>query len=170
MVNQSDIAKALQVDPACITRWARRGMPVHDIAAARRWRSENIRPRAKPMPRPDDAPASASASVPTQQQTTEQGGSPYWTARTEREQAEAEKAKLEVLKMRGDLVERQRVERASYEAGRLLRDMVLAVPSKVAPEVLALQSAQEVEAKMRDELRRVLAELSRLSRTGLEAA
>ena len=139
-------------------------MPVHDIAAARRWRSEHIRPRAKPMPRQDDVPA------PAQQQATEQGGSPYWTARTEREQAEAEKAKLEVLKMRGDLVERQRVERASYEAGRLLRDMVLAVPSKVAPEVLALQSAQEVEAKMRDELRRVLAELSRLSRTGLEAA
>lgn len=139
-------------------------MPVHDIDAARKWRSANIRPRAKP------GGGEASGPAATTEQGGEQSSSKYWTARTQREEAEAEKAQLEVRKMRGDLVDRERVERASYEAGRLLRDMVLSVPSKVAPEVLALASPQAVEARLRDELRKVLSELSRLSKTGLEAA
>lgn len=48
MLKKSHIAAALEVDPANITRWARRGMPLYSIDAARAWRLQNIRPRIKP--------------------------------------------------------------------------------------------------------------------------
>jgi hypothetical protein len=48
MVKKSQIAAALEVDPANITRWAKRGMPLYSIDAARAWRQQNIRPRMKP--------------------------------------------------------------------------------------------------------------------------
>lgn len=94
--------------------------------------------------------------------------SPYWDARTRLAVAEAAKAELQLEEMSGNLVRRERVERAAYEAGRLLRDMVLSVPSKIAAETAAMSDPQAVEARIRDELRKVLDELARLSRTGLE--
>ena len=163
MINKADIARALDVDPAMVTRWEKRGMPVYDIEAARRWRSANVRPRAKSTP-PSDA-----TTPGTQAPTTEASGSEYWQAKTRREIAEAAKAEMEAKKMSGALVERGLVMRASQEASRLLRDMVLSVPSKSAAELAALASPQEVEAYLREALRRVLEELSRLTRTGLEA-
>ncbi|MBK8689597.1 MAG: hypothetical protein IPN24_14660 [Betaproteobacteria bacterium] len=51
MVNKADIARALDVDPAMVTRWTRRGMPLYSVEAARRWRLQNIRPRMKPPSR-----------------------------------------------------------------------------------------------------------------------
>jgi phage terminase Nu1 subunit (DNA packaging protein) len=163
LINKADIARALDVDPAMVTRWEKRGMPVYDIEAARRWRSANVRPRAKSTP-PSDA-----TTTGTQAPTTEASGSEYWQAKTRREVAEAAKAEMEAKKMSGALVERGLVMRAAQDASRLLRDMVLSVPSKSAAELAALASPQEVEAYLREALRRVLEELSRLTRTGLEA-
>lgn len=168
MINKSDIARALEVDPAMVTRWEKRGMPVYDIEAAKRWRSANVRPRVKAMPAMTDNRQSA-AATPAGGPTDEASRSDYFQAKTRREIAEAAKAEMEMKKMSGALVERDLVELASYEAGRLLRDMVLSVPSKSAAELAALTSPQEVEAHLRESLRRVLAELSRLTRTGLEA-
>lgn len=37
------LAAALGIDPALVTRYKRRGMPVHSIEAAQQWRSENLR-------------------------------------------------------------------------------------------------------------------------------
>ncbi len=60
MVKKSQIAAALEVDPANITRWARRGMPLYSIEAARAWRLQNIRPRMKPyQPAPEPTPAAS---------------------------------------------------------------------------------------------------------------
>lgn len=97
------------------------------------------------------------ANVPTQE-------TPYWEAKTRREIAEAAKAELQLQEMSRDLVKRELVERAAYESGRLLRDMVLSVPGKVAAEVAALSSPQDVEARLREALRHVLQELERLTR------
>lgn len=52
MLKKSHIAQALGVDPANITRWAQRGMPLYSIAAAEQWRRQNIRPRIKPYQPP----------------------------------------------------------------------------------------------------------------------
>lgn len=103
-------------------------------------------------------PSSPAAVAAATQET------PYWEAKTRREIAEAAKAELQLQEMSGDLVKRALVERAAYESGRLLRDMVLSVPGKVAAELAALASPQEVEARLRVELRHVLQELERLTR------
>ena len=77
-------------------------------------------------------------------------------------------AEMEAKKMAGALVDRETVLRASYESSRLLRDMMLSVPSKSAGELAAITSPQEVEVYLRRALQRILSELSRLTRTGLE--
>ena len=100
----------------------------------------------------------------------ERDGSAYWDARTRREQAEASRAELELQRMQGDLVSRDRVERAASETGRLLRDMVLSVPSRVASEVAAMTDPVAVEARLRAELRGALEDVSRLAKTGIEQA
>ncbi len=102
------------------------------------------------------------------QQGLEREGSAYWDAKTRRETAEATKAELQLAEMENSLVKRAAVERAAYEAGRLLRDMVLSVPSRLAPEMAGMTEPQAIEARMRAELRKVLDELARLTRIGLE--
>ncbi|MHB1098522.1 MAG: hypothetical protein ACYCZR_03090 [Burkholderiales bacterium] len=91
--------------------------------------------------------------------------SEYWLIKIRREKAEALKIELQLAEMCGKLVERAKVEAASYQVGRLLRDMVLAVPGKLAAELAAISDPMQIEIRMRDELRKVLSEISRLTRT-----
>lgn len=42
------LAAALGIDPALVTRYRRRGMPVHSIEAAQQWRDVNLRVRFTP--------------------------------------------------------------------------------------------------------------------------
>ena len=70
--------------------------------------------------------------------------------------AEAAKAELQLAEMEKSLVSRASVGRASFEAGRLLRDMVLSVSSIVAAELVAMTDPHEIEMRIRTELRRVL--------------
>lgn len=100
----------------------------------------------------------------------EREGSLYWDAKTRREIAEAATAELKLEEMSGGLVKRAAVERAAYEAGRLLRDMILSVPSGLAAELAAMTDPAAIESRIRDELRKVLDNLTRLTRTGLEKA
>lgn len=90
-------------------------------------------------------------------------GSRFWEAKTSREEVELARAKLALAKDAGQLVEKEGVHRAAFEVGRQLRDMVLAVPSRLAAELAAMTDARQIEARMRDELRKVLADLARLA-------
>lgn len=92
----------------------------------------------------------------------------YWDARTRREQAEAEKAEIQLKEMSGELVERAAVRRAAYESGRLLRDMLLALPGTLAQDLAAIAGAQEIEVRLRDELRKVLDQVARVTETSLD--
>lgn len=46
--SQAALAAALAINPALVTRYKRRGMPVHSIEAAQQWRDENLRVRYTP--------------------------------------------------------------------------------------------------------------------------
>lgn len=92
----------------------------------------------------------------------------YWDARTRREQAEAEKAEIQLKEMSGELVEREAVRRAAYEAGRLLRDMLLTLPGTLAQDLAAIVAPQEIEVRLRDELRKVLDQVARVTETSLD--
>lgn len=91
----------------------------------------------------------------------------YWDARTRREIAEASKAELELEEMAGNLVDKDGTRRAAFEVGRVLRDMILAVPTKLAGELSALSDTRAIEARMREELRKPLDQMARLAKVGL---
>ncbi len=115
-------------------------------------------------------PAASAAQTSAPAPASEDGpkSSAYWEARTRREQAEAEQSEIKLREMAGELVQRAAVKRASYEAGRLLRDMVLAIPGAIAPELAHLTEAREVEIRLIDELRKVLDQVARVTETSLD--
>lgn len=86
------------------------------------------------------------------------GDSDYWTAKTRREIAAALRAELELKRLAGELVRAADVRKAAFERARVLRDMLLGVPDRLAPE-LAGQPLEAVHARLAQEMRRVLAEV-----------
>ncbi len=97
-------------------------------------------------------------------------GSAYWDARTLREQSEAAIADMKRRQMEGDLVERKRVEEASMRLGRMLRDAVLGVPTKLAPEVSHLSDTWEIEQRLTSALRQVLDDVAKMTADDLARA
>ncbi len=97
-------------------------------------------------------------------------GSAYWDARTLREESEAAIAAMKRRQMEGELVERRRVEEASMRIGRTLRDAVLAVPTKLAPELSHLTDAWEIEQRVSAALRQVLADVAKMTAADLDRA
>ncbi len=98
------------------------------------------------------------------------GGSAYWDARTLREQSEAAIASMKRQQMEGELVERRRVEEASMRIGRTLRDAVLAVPTKLAPELSHLTDAWQIEQRITAALRQVLDDVAKMTADDLDRA
>lgn len=90
---------------------------------------------------PGNAPADAAAGLP--------GYSDY-RARTEK--ATAEKAERENARAAGRLVERDRVERAAFDAFRELRDAVFSTPQRSAPRLVGMTDVREMEALLATEL------------------
>jgi hypothetical protein len=87
----------------------------------------------------------------------------YWGNKTRREGALAELAELELAKKRGELVERAQVESMAYGAGRMLRDAVLGLPTKLAPEFANMTDPYQIELKMRAALRAVFEDAAKMS-------
>ena len=116
----------------------------------------------------DVSPPPSSASAPGRGDSDERDSNAYWDAKTRREVAEASLAERKLEELSGNLVRREAVERAAYESGRMLRDMVLSVPTRLAAELAAVTDPQKIEQRIRAELRHVLDELARLTRTGFE--
>lgn len=120
-------------------------------------------PTGAPLSTPAAPGVASSAAEPSAPK-----GSEYWEARTAREQAEAEKSKIELRKLTGSLVDREAVKRAAYESGRLLRDMILAVPGDLAMELAVMTEPRDIEIRIRDELRKALDQVARVTSTALE--
>lgn len=87
----------------------------------------------------------------------------YWDAKAQREQNLAELAALELGKKRGELVEREKVEAAAFASGRVLRDTLLGLPVQLAPELAALNDPAVVENKLREAIRKALADHARMT-------
>lgn len=78
----------------------------------------------------------------------------YQDARTRREQAEAEKAEIELAKMAGRLIDRAPAVQAVYDAFHALRDAILAAPRRVAPQCIGINDSRELEHLITGELRK----------------
>lgn len=60
---KADVARALGVSDSLVSRYARRGMPTHDVELAQRWYDGNVRPSLRRALR-DIAAAGAAAITP----------------------------------------------------------------------------------------------------------
>lgn len=138
--NQADLARALGVDPALVTRYKRRGMPVDSIEAALAWKAENVRARAggKGGGRAGDG--------------GDQSG--YGNHRARREKAEADRAEVLALRERERTLLREPGERAVFDAFRGLRDAGFQAMRDVAPTVRDLTEVREIQLALEEALRR----------------
>jgi len=74
------------------------------------------------------------------------------------------------LKAHGTLVERKAVEDAAYNAGRLLRDLLLGMAPQLSPELASMSDPWQIEKRLTSALRKTLEDAERLSTADLEQA
>ena len=80
-------------------------------------------------------------------------GDDYQSLRVRRERAAVEAAERENAKEAGRLVEREPVERATFDAFRALRDAVMSIPPRAAAKVVGMADTRDIERTFSEELR-----------------
>jgi phage terminase Nu1 subunit (DNA packaging protein) len=139
------LGEALGIDARAVARYAKRGMPVHSVEAARQWRAKNVRARvANGKTKPGKAAPNA-----------------YQDARTRWAISEAEQRELEVLERRGVLVSREQVraEVARYLVG--LRQALLQLPARLQSVLAAETDETKVHDLLQDEVDGILSQIAR---------
>ena len=81
-------------------------------------------------------------------------------SRARREHYQAEKARLEALQGRGELVTAEDVKREAFALGRALRDQLMGIPDRVASMVAATNDPRQVHQLLTEEIRVALRGLS----------
>ena len=82
------------------------------------------------------------------------------TSRERRAHYQAELARLEALQQRGDLVAKTEVMAAAFAAVRQTRDMLLGIPSRVAPQLVGVADTQTAFQLLDREIRYSLTALA----------
>lgn len=110
---------------------------------------------------------SARASVGRRGQGSPDGDSgaesPYWDARSRREQSEAAISEMKQRQMAGELCDVAGVHRAASTMGRAIRDSVMGVPTRIAPELAHVSDAWEIEQRLSAALRQVLDDAAKMA-------
>ncbi len=146
-----DLATALGVSAATVTRDAAVGMPTHSVDAAAAWRREHRRPRHRAQQPPEGATAAGPPQLPSAApDKPDDSGGDYWASRARRERAEAELAELKLAEQQGVLIRADAVRAAHAKRLAGLREALLQVPARLAP-VLAAENDQ---ARCHDTLQR----------------
>jgi phage terminase Nu1 subunit (DNA packaging protein) len=145
MVKPGALAKILQVGPAAITRWVRRGMPLTSIANATAWHAANIRTRR----RRKVAAAIVAGSPP-----------PPRNAREQLDAARAGLAELDLAERRGELLWADEVRLCREKQNSAFRQKMLAIPAKVAVQIAPPGKVQQADEILTQAIYEALAELS----------
>jgi hypothetical protein len=69
-------------------------------------------------------------------------------------------AQIKVDQQRGVLVEREKVNKQVFRLMRMVRDGMLNVPSKVAPEIAAMDEPFAIQKRLEAEFRQVLEDMA----------
>ena len=105
---------------------------------------------------PDEADVEWDRNTDEGKQTTDPRPASYQEARAIKEALSARMARLEYEERLGQLVSAKEVRREAFRRGRMLRDRLMAIPSRLAPQLAAEESAKAVAALLDRELREVL--------------
>lgn len=147
--SQTELAEALGMSKANVTKLKQQGMPVHSLAAAREWRArrQNIAARKPDAAAPAAPPPAAPAYV---------GSESFDEARTRREVAAANLLELELAEARGDLLRRDVMEQTVGALATGTREAVLQVVARLASLVAAESDPVKVRHMLEAELRQAL--------------
>lgn len=154
-MTRTELAAGLGIDPALVTRYRGRGMPVDAVEAARAWMAANVRAYAG-SGRDRGAMGARQGGGGAASRST----ASYLQARAERERIEAERARLELAKAAGALVVLADVE--AEQARRLvaLREQLLQIGPRVAQALAIETDAEKCRDLVDAELAAVLAATS----------
>lgn len=138
-----------------------------------------FRPRQKHPPPPADipalafgAPSPAPSASPVDPAAVAQGlaqlvaGLPedlipnLAESRERREHYRAELARLQALEQRGDLLPKTEIMAAAFQVARTTRDMFLAMPSRLAPQLVGVADTPTAFALLDKEIRHALTYLA----------
>lgn len=84
--------------------------------------------------------------------------------------AQAELTETNLRKTNGSLVEVAIVDEAAFSAGRMIRDLVLSLPTQLAPELSAMSDPWQIERHLAAALRRVLDDAASMTAADFEHA
>lgn len=163
-VSQAAVSRALKTGRITST-WVGGKERIDPEQCARQWR-EYTRPyrRSGEPPAPVPAPpAEASVEVEDEDMTLHD-------ARRKRERHEANIAEMRERQLAGSLVDAEGVRAAALRGGRLIRDTVLGVPTRIAHDLAQLSDAWAVQKAMEEALSQALADAARLAGNDLEEA
>lgn len=90
--------------------------------------------------------------------TAEKGGATYMQAKTVREAAEAQIARVKLGVMQGKYVEKEKADRGAFTTARAIRDQIMGVPIRIAPLLASIADPFECEKLLREALRKCLAD------------
>jgi signal transduction protein with GAF and PtsI domain len=155
--DEKAVRKAIESER--ITAIERDGKRLIDPEVANIQWARNTRARAgsaAAAPAPGEAATSAPPSAASP--PPPQASGDYQNARARREHAEAEEAEIRVALAAGRALDRQRAERAVFDAFRQIRDAWFAANQTSAQKVLGMTEEQAIRQALDDEARSSLAD------------
>lgn len=165
-VKQSDLARALGIDPALVTRYKARGMPVDSIKAAAAWKAEHVRAKvsAPSQEAATEAPPAVAAEAAPESKPAPAPAAPadtgYSFDRARREKYDADLAEIKLREQQGDLVRRAEVRAVMAAKLGEVRTNLLQIPARLAPLLAPETDQGKVHALLDGELRTVLNRLT----------
>jgi len=163
-VRQAELARILDVKRQSINELVKRGLiPIDadgliDVELAKAALLARVHPGSKTAT--VAAGPQTSAAAPIQPGTTDQSGEEatpsYHVAKTLREAAEAQIARLKLAEMRGEVVKKSEVDRAAFDAARHLRDGLTNCSRRLGATVAVLTTPDECAAAIDREHRSLL--------------
>jgi phage terminase Nu1 subunit (DNA packaging protein) len=142
MLTKAAAARLLEVDPTQVARWVARGMPLTSEKRVREWHAANVRTRRGAVPDDD-----AGVQEPRN-----------WRER--RDKALALTEELNLAERKGELIDRKVVMATWGGLVASFRARMLAIPSKVAPQIAGPGKVQHVEDLIAAAVHEALAEVA----------
>jgi hypothetical protein len=175
-LTESGLARELEVSRQAVHALVKRGVLEKDAQGLidREKATQALLNKVRPSGKTTSAVIAQDEPLQKQQapleQTTDQNSeiTSYHIAKTLREAAEAQIARLKLAEMQGKYLVKADFERHLFNAGRMLRDTLTNCARRVGAEVAGLAAADECEAVIDREHRAALASFAQQLRTTLK--
>jgi phage terminase Nu1 subunit (DNA packaging protein) len=176
---KKELAAALGISAAMVTKLARRGMPTDTPERAERWRRRHLEPGRVKGVRADTRPGGPAPELATPgaalagadaiegqnqaESAGHQGEAPpadFLASRARREAAEAAMAEMRLAEQRGELIRADAVRHALAPVFTQTRDSLMQLPARMAQQLAAEGDPKAVQDLLGREIHHVLTQLA----------